>query len=158
MPFVCEVCEEFSVELLSRDGEFIATVPLGSDGVGRVSLFVALATVPGMPDDHLELAFSLVRLEGDVEEAFFDGLATQNLIPDREHRAHILGALIGTVETLIDAAAPRIVSMTSHTPHLPEKALPKFHELAALFRQKGYDARQADRYHGQRIWMMERLD
>jgi hypothetical protein len=155
MPFFCEVCENFSVEVLDRPGEFVATVPLGFDGDCRVSLLVALATEPGMPGDQYELVFSIIRLDGDDEE-FFDGLATKPLIPDAEHRSHILAALVGATETLIDAASPRIVSMMTHTANLPDHALPKFHQLAALFRQKGYDAREADRYHGNRIWMMVR--
>lgn len=156
MAFDCAVCESFSVEVLTKQGEYIATVPLGKTLDASVSLFTALATVPGMPEDHLELTFAIVKLTDDDEVPYFDGYATKGLIPEADHRSHILGALIGAVETLIDAAHPRIVSMTTHTANLPEKALPKFHELAALFREKGYDARQADRFHGQRIWMMER--
>lgn len=148
--------------LLSGNGEFIVRVAVGYDSETNYvfSTFVALAPTAGYVDTKYDLSFAII--EASLDEAHIesrtDGLTTKAVISDRNHRSLIRMVACQSVRHLIDVAKPAVVNMVTHSSDLPEKALQKFHEIAAVFGQNGYKAGRCDPWHGHQIWLMERLD
>lgn len=165
MPFVCSLAEngEYSIDLLKRSSEFIARVPVGYDDATDdvFSAVVALSPMAGYApaEGYFELIFSIIESDRSGLHLCerWDGLETKPIIPDAVHRRLIRSVVCCSVEHLIDAAWPAVVSMSTHEACLPEPALRKYHEIAGVFRGKGYEAGMADSWHGQMIWMMNLL-
>ncbi|KQT34673.1 hypothetical protein ASG29_00440 [Sphingomonas sp. Leaf412] len=151
---------EISVDKLVGNGEFILRAPIGYDDVeGTVySAFVALSPLIGYADlPGYELIFNITASsEGCDVVAFWDGSETVALLAERSLREKVRVLIFMLIEMLIDEASPALVSMTTHRPGLPIKALAKYHGICAVFRSRGFRAGKADEFHGQHIWMMER--
>ncbi|WP_146173366.1 hypothetical protein [Sphingomonas faeni] len=161
--FICTVSPGGPVPIVILRGneEFLARVPVGfDDDTGAVySVFAALSPLIGYADvPGYECVFSIIEASHDEAHMrdCWDGLETEPLIPDSEHRGHILNLICMVVGRLVDAAQPGIVSMTTHSPNLPEKALLKFNQICTVFHEKGYTVWLSDSYHGRYVWMMER--
>jgi hypothetical protein len=155
--FTCEITDDFDFSAFVKNDEAICIVPIGHVDQKPVSLLTALSPTPGHFPDGFELIFVIVVDAGKPDKIeYYDGKDTLGLIADRDDRATICRALRSTVNALIDVIEPKLVSMTTHSAHLPEKALRKFHDIAVLFRDRGYQSGPADSYHGRLVWMMER--
>lgn len=163
--FICTVApgEPVPIMVLEGNNEFLARMPVGfDDATGAVySVFAALSPLIGYADvPGYECIFSVIEASHDEQHIreCWDGLETQALISDGQHRAVIRNVICMAVDRLVDAAQPGIVSMTTHSSNLPSKALRKFNQICTVFSQKGYKVGRADSYHGRFIWMMERKD
>lgn len=156
-----ELDQPIEVSQLEGDGEFIVRIPCGfcSDTDYVYSLFVALSPLAGYADlPGYELIFSIIEgsLDGRHTRAIWDGNDTKTVIVEAEHRSLIRVAMKTAVFSLITAASPPLVSMTTHTAYLPDNALTKFNEICRIFADMGYQAGRADSYHGRHVWMMTR--
>ena len=153
--------DPLNLNTFTGNGETIVRTAIGHDDeTGCVySILVGMAPYPGHDDDTFELIFNITEanIHGDDTYCWWDGLDTKHRLSDPEHRRLTLLALFACVQRTIDVCRPRIVHMCTHTDGLPDKALRKFHRIAAIFRDNGYMAKAADPYHGRYIWMMERL-
>ena len=162
MPFVftLEPDAQITISMFVAPGEWITVTNFGYDSDCNISysLHNSLCTIPGQPDDVLEQAFSVIEYdeETDSEYSFFDGVSTKRFLPDPMHRRAVVDALCATTRLLIDKAKPRIITGTTHTPNLPEKAREKFRRLLEVYDRCGYQAGVADSYHGRHIYMAER--
>lgn len=152
---------EVQVELLSRDGEYLAVVPIGRDDVEgtRYSVLVALAPLIGYTDlPGYELVFNIVAAdEGGDTVAFHDGADTRHILCEPALRRRVRALICQLVAMLIDEADPALVSMVTYKAGLPPRALNKYYEICAIFAGKGYRAGKSDVWHGQHTWMMQRL-
>lgn len=161
--FICTVHpgSDIPIVVLKGNDEFIARVPVGyEDATGAVySAFVAFSPLIGYADiPGYECIYSVIEASHDQSHTrdCWDGTETLPLIPDRDDRTIVLNVICLAIDRLIDEANAPIVSMTTHTPNLPSKALRKFNRICTVFREKGYHAGKADSYHGRHIWMMHR--
>lgn len=161
--FVCTVApgNPLPLNILRGNEEFIVRIPVGfDDDTGAVySAFVAFSPLAGHADiPGYECVFSVIEASHDQEHVrnCWDGLETQPLIPKPEDRTMVLNAICMAISVLIDEANAGIVSMTTHSPDLPKKALRKFNRICTVFSDKGYEAGKSDSYHGRHIWMMQR--
>lgn len=150
-----------TLNILKGNGEFVVRVPVGFDPeCGNVfSLLVAISPLAGYADiPGYELIFGIVEaaVDGSDLNVSWDGAETKHFLADRRNRQAIRGILHVAVATLIDEAKPKLISMTTHTADLPERALGKFNELCAVFAAKGFKADKADTWHGRHMWMMFR--
>lgn len=164
MAFICTLEPDESVQLtvLKGNGEFIVRAAFGYDDETNhvFSTFVVLAPMAGYTDTKYDLAFSVLEaaIDSDYINDCSDGLSTMRVIQDPTHRAAALALICLSVRHLIDEAAPNVVNMVTHSRDLPEKALRKFHQIAAVFGSNGYQAGMCDPWHGHNIWLMERND
>lgn len=155
--------KDIPVTVLTGEGEFIRRAPIGFDvDTGATySVFVAFALIPGQADiPGYELIFHLIESQFNEEHIrpIWDGLESKAIFPNPADRRAILAIICMLVRDLIDAAGPGVVSMTTHSPNLPSKALEKYEQIAMVFVVKGYKAGQADPWNGQRIWMMQKAE
>ncbi|TPM27176.1 hypothetical protein [Mesorhizobium sp. B2-3-5] len=159
--FVYDENEPLEIIELNGNGEHIARVAIGYDDETdhTYSVVVALSPLPGHGGLHdFELVFSIVEtyVDSDHSHSFWDGTDTKPFLADAHQRTLTAAIIVTLVSRLIDVVAPDVVTMTTYTSHLPAQALQKFHQIALVFAQKGYNAGEADPWNGQRIWMMTR--
>ncbi len=152
---------EILLDILKGDGEFIARVPIGyDDDLGVVySVFVALSPMIGYADiPGYELVFNITvaAIDESTVHACWDGRETRGFLTDAILRKQVLAIICSCIGTLIDEAKPNLVSMTTHTAHLPRAALTKFDRICAMLGVRGFIAGKADQYNGRYIWMMDR--
>ncbi|MBB6410389.1 hypothetical protein [Mesorhizobium sangaii] len=95
-------------------------------------------------------------MEGDHSHSYWDGNDTKAFLKDAQQRALTTTIALTLVKHLIDVVNPDVVSMVTHTSNLPAPALRKFHQIAVVFAQNGYEAGEADPWNGHHIWMMTR--
>ncbi len=123
------------------------------------SVVVALSPLVGYVDlPGYELVFNVVAADvsGNEMRAYWDGSETKAFLSEASLRLQVRQVIFMLVGLLIDEASPALVSMTTHEAGLPPAALTKYHEICAIFRERGFRAGKADSWHGQHIWMMER--
>jgi len=163
--FICTLTPDNDVTFttLKRDNEIIVRVAIGYDSTSSevISLFCVLSPLIGYSDiPGYELVFNLLRSTQDGNEisAYWDGEETKAFLTDGDERRRVRALLIAVVGSLLDETNANLVSMTTHTPNLPPKALEKFYSICAIFRDKGFTAGKADVWHGQHIWMMKRQE
>jgi hypothetical protein len=152
-----EVC----LDILKGDGEVIVRVAIGFDpNIELVySVVIALSPLVGYADvPGYELVFNIVEAATDGTElrVFWDGRETSALLPEPALRGQVRDLILLCVGTAVDEASPGLVSMTTHSANLPDRALTKYHEICALFHHRGFTAGKADVWHGHHIWMMTR--
>lgn len=148
-----------TLNILKGNGEFVVRVPIGIDPerASVYSLLVAISPMAGYADiPGYELIFSIVEAAVDDPDlnTFWDGADTKHFLPDRQDRRTVRGILLVAAATLIDEAQPKLISMSTHTANLPERALDKFNELCAVFAAKGFKAGKANTWYGRHMWMM----
>ncbi len=152
---------EVMVDQLRGEGEYLARCPIGYDDIEDTvySAVVALSPLIGYADlPGYELVFNVVAadIHGREIQAYWDGAETKGFLSDASLRQRVRALICMMVGLLIDDASPALVSMTTHEAGLPPNALTKYHEICAIFRERGFRAGKADSWHGQHIWMMER--
>jgi hypothetical protein len=157
--FVCTLDEETPISALHGNGEYIYRAAVGYDDETDYvySALVIFAPLAGFGDGTgYELVFRIVEasLDGSHIADYHDGLSTKAVISERSHRNDIVQLCKHLVGSHIDDLSPPAVEMMTHTENLPDTALRKFHEIAAVFGNKGYIAGPADPWHGRWVWMM----
>lgn len=153
---------EFAFQFTAVGSDFVIQMPIGFNSAEErvFSLFVALSPPAGAVVGEFELVFCLIDTDektGEELGRIWDGLHARRILTEHTHRALVLSAILATVHFLIDQISPVRVHMITHSPDLPDKALRKFNRIATLFGQNGYRSGQCDRYHGQRLWIMEKV-
>ncbi|KQT88228.1 hypothetical protein [Aurantimonas sp. Leaf443] len=150
---------DFSIT--SNGSSVIAQLPIGFDVEtgARFSAMVAMEAVPAHGPETRELIFCLLEYdhESDTFDQIWDGLATRRKIPDIAHRGAIFAAVQQMTRALIDDVEPLVVTMSTHTAYLPDKALAKYTRIAASLWDAGYRAGKTDIWHGRHFWIMERV-
>lgn len=153
-----DVALAVDVDILRRGGEYVAIAPIGfDDDKGTTySILVALSPLPG--SDTVELIFAVNEAdpEGGEPHSWYDGLATRPIIGDRAIRAVVMRLICGCISDLIDIAMPESLSMMTHTPDLPSKALRKYDEIVNVVVSKGYEPGPIEKWHGRLTWTMGR--
>lgn len=153
---------ELAFQFSDVGSDYVVQIPIGFDAIERknISLLVALTPWIGSGAGGYELIFSLEEMDETSGESLgrvWDGLHARRYLAKGEHRSLVMGALLSIIEFLIIQISPQLVMMTTHTAGLPNKALLKFNRIATLFCQNGYRSGQCDPWHGQFIWVMEKL-
>lgn len=107
----------------------------------------------------MEIAFYIINKRFNDGHAYdyLDGKDTKSFITSREDRLFVLNCVLTAVSVIVDKRRPPALAMVTTTPHLPDRALEKFRKIAAMVRQLGYKGGTSDIWHGQHIWMFERL-
>lgn len=159
--FICTLDHETTITALHGNGEYIYRVAIGYDDVTSYvySVMVIFAPLAAYGDGTgYELVFRVVcaSIDGTDTVDYHDGAATKAFMAEPQDRADVVDLIMHLVGIHIDEIKPRAVEMMTHTANLPAPALRKFHNIAAVFRQKGYEAGPADPWHGRWIWMMRR--
>tara|TARA_R100000365_G_C2727788_1_gene58683 strand:- start:331 stop:798 length:468 start_codon:yes stop_codon:yes gene_type:complete len=152
--------DEISFSLANNGIRYVAQLPVGYDDetLFRYSLFVALGGVAGYGDDTKEVIYCLLEHDPHSEsiEDIWDSIVARRKVPDASHRAAILSAVCQAIEVLIDEARPNVVTMVTHTPNLPAKALTKYQRVLETVARKGYRVGKTDVWNGCHTWIMER--
>lgn len=152
---------EVEVSYLTNQSEAVVTVQIGFDEVtdNTYSLMVCLTPPAGGFEGEFEFAFCIIEYDHDEECEYrlWDGLQTRYKIPDPQHRDGCLAILRAAIEILIEEVSPTVVTMITHSPDLPAKALRKYHFVANVFSKGGFTISQPDPYHGRLMWIMERV-
>lgn len=159
MALICTLDLETPITVLHGNGEFIYRVAIGYDDTRDVtySAMVIFSPLPGYGDGTgYELVFRLVESDPDGTHVhdYHDGLQTKEFLISVADRRATFDVICHLIAGHIDDLRPAAVEMTTHTAHLPEPALQKFHQIAAIFRDRGYVAGAADPFLGHMVWMM----
>lgn len=153
--------ENIDFNHMTNGTEGVVTAQFGYDDVtdDTYSLLVSLSPPAGAAEGEYELVFCVIQYDHEEECSYqiWDGLGTKGHFPDPEHRAACLWGACQAARYLIDQHSPQIVSMMTHSPDLPEKALRKYFAVASVFSEAGFTVGQSDPYYGRRIWLMERV-
>lgn len=153
---------ELAFQFSDVGNDYVVQIPVGFDAVEgkNISLLVALSPLVGSGAGEYELIFSLEEMDeasGESLGRVWDGLHARRYLAKVEHRSLVMDALLSIIEFLIVQISPQLVTMTTHTAGLPNKALLKFNRIATLFRQNGYRSGSCDPWYGRCIWIMEKL-
>lgn len=147
-------------KILWDESEVLARAAIGYDDETEdvFSVFVALSPFAGAQAGEFELVFSIERFSGEgFEQArYFDGMKTQYFLNAPQDRKLVLNAVLHSVSALVDKASPRLVTMTTYEPDLPEKALKKYWAISLWFEELGFNVGKFDPYHGNLAWVMEK--
>lgn len=159
MAFILDIndYEDFPIEIITGNGEHIRRCGFGHcDETDSVySILTVLAPIPGYGGlNAYELAFNIIQVEPNGEcHDFVDGLQTAFL--DKHSRNTVLAIICTCTLHLIDHARPSIVHMHTREPHLPAKAIRKYHQIAQVFNENGYRTGLADPWKGHQTWFMK---
>lgn len=151
---------ELDIQVLTENNGLTATVQIGYDDETNdvFSVVAFLAIVPGKPNNHMELIFSVTRAEvsgSDEPTSYNDGIQTRSFLRG-EDRKRVLRAIAACAKRVIQRAHPDAISMQTAVASLPDVALTKYAILCDDISSLGYEWGRGDSYHGTHIWMLRR--
>ncbi|HRK42251.1 MAG TPA: hypothetical protein PLH11_04345 [Gemmobacter sp.] len=139
--------------------ELIHRIPFGQDEVSRreVSILVHLMTNPPFegPVSYLELLFSVLVEENGEFTHIDDGLRTKELL-DAGNRQLALRVICMETNSMVKHRNPDVLTMSTLTPGLPEKALHKYEVVSRAICAAGYRGGRGNSFKEDQIWMFEK--
>ena len=159
MPIILKIDEPpFDVDIVELvDGQISATILIGSDEDRGINYFSEAVLSP-YDEDCPEYSFAIIA--HDVVEntytTFMSGLKTAELF-SRDDRETILSAICWATQELLNFAQPQKVYRCTHDVRPPDKAVEKHHMISVVFAACGYKVARCNDWHGQRVWIAERV-
>lgn len=155
------VTDSYSRLLTRNHYELLHRIPFGRDDSqgNEVSILVHIMTNPPFdgPQNCVELMFSvLVESEG-VLTHIDDGGLTKGLL-DEGNRQLALRVICMETINMLKELRPDVVTMSTLTLGLPEKALRKYEVVSGAIRAAGYRGGRGNSFNQDQIWMFEKLD
>lgn len=149
--------------LVRKNGsQYISRSQIGDDDeTGHVySVLVILEPAIANPPQYMELKFFLAVANpktGHIDE-LSDGRQTKQFLNSPDLRLSVLQLICSVSCDLLKVAKPQRVHYVSADVNLPSKALTKYTFLCKALKSVGYEGREVDKYLGNHMWLLERVD